>query len=258
MQSRGEKRGGGDALTSVVSGRTTLGRGSPPERLPTQNAPAVCRDSTSRINEECVVLKTGYNIAIILPFMIAGVLFLAVFAGQKNSPSESLVRAARSGSMDMVGQDLDRGASVNSVDREGNTALNRAALMGHEDLSELLLKRGADVNSRSKFGKTALMAAASKGRLPIVALLINNHADVNAMDDYGQTALMCASLRGHSRIVNLLLDRGADVNVRTRRGFTALSLASDQGHRDIVEAILQRKPLLTICGDRQDRHSKYR
>jgi len=56
----------------------------------------------------------------------------------------------------------------------------------------------------------------------------------------------------------LLLDKGADVNVKTRKGFTALSLASDQGHRDIVEAILQRKPLLTICGDRKDRHSKYR
>jgi ankyrin repeat protein len=207
------------------------------------------------VNKECMALKSGYKTAIIFSLIGAGFILLAVLASQEKGLSGNLVQSASSGNVDRVRQALDQGASVDSVDKKGNTALNRAALMGHKD--ELLVERGADVNRKSKFGKTPLMAAASKGHVIIVAYLLDNHAEVNARDDYDQSALICASVRGRIATVNLLLDKGADINVKTRKGFTALSLASDQGHKDIVEAILQEKRALAIC-DRQDRRSRYR
>ena len=205
----------------------------------------------------CAAGKARPAVAMALEHPVRPEVLTTVFAGQDDNPSGRMVQAAFSGDIEKVRRDLDQGAPIDAVDKEGKTALNRAALMGRADVVALLLERGANVDGRSRFGKTALMAAASKGHISVVNRLFESHADVNARDDYNQTALICASVRGRGQIVNVLLQKGADVNVKTKKGFSALSLASDQGHENIVEAILQRKPVLNIC-DSQKRLSTYR
>lgn len=49
---------------------------------------------------------------------------------------------------------------VDSSDEAGNTGLQFAAAGGHEPLVRFLLRRGASVNSRNHYGWSALMQAA--------------------------------------------------------------------------------------------------
>lgn len=49
---------------------------------------------------------------------------------------------------------------VDCSDEAGNTALQFAAAGGHEQLVRFLLRRGASVNSRNHYGWSALMQAA--------------------------------------------------------------------------------------------------
>lgn len=49
---------------------------------------------------------------------------------------------------------------VDCSDEAGNTALQFAAAGGHEPLVRFLLRRGASVNSRNHYGWSALMQAA--------------------------------------------------------------------------------------------------
>ena len=55
---------------------------------------------------------------------------------------------------------LMMGARVNSVDRNGFTALMYASNGGYHNMVQLLINRGAKVDKRSKDGRTALMRAA--------------------------------------------------------------------------------------------------
>jgi ankyrin repeat protein len=50
---------------------------------------------------------------------------------------------------------LDRGAAINALAPNGNTALMMAALYGAQDSAELLLRRGADARLRNKAGLSA-------------------------------------------------------------------------------------------------------
>jgi Acyltransferase family/Ankyrin repeats (3 copies) len=67
--------------------------------------------------------------------------------------------AALNGRRDAVALLLDRGAPVDSRNRDGHTALHGAAFMGYDEIVRLLLARGADVNGRSNDGETPLRSA---------------------------------------------------------------------------------------------------
>lgn len=61
-----------------------------------------------------------------------------------------------------------------------------------------LIKNGADVNTVDKNGRTALMFATIEGRTDIVKELIKNGVDVNAVNEWGTTALAFATIEGHT------------------------------------------------------------
>jgi hypothetical protein len=79
-----------------------------------------------------------------------------------------------------------------------------AAKKGNVALVKKLLEKGADVNAVNKDGETALMWASDKGHTEVAKLLIEKGADVNVADKSGTTALIWASLAGHTEIVKLL------------------------------------------------------
>ena len=66
---------------------------------------------------------------------------------------------------------LERGADVNAVDAQGNSALHGAVDAGHETIAWLLLDQGAKRALRNSAGDTALDIARRRDHGEIVKLL---------------------------------------------------------------------------------------
>jgi len=126
---------------------------------------------------------------------------------QKRLDAE-LLHAAKRRKGERLRQLLTAGASPNSEDSRGTTALIWAANRGFLDGVSELLKKGAQVNAKNKQGSTALTEAALSGSSAVVRVLLDNNADpmvVVASD--GSTALHRAARRGIPEVVQELLIR---------------------------------------------------
>lgn len=100
---------------------------------------------------------------------------------------------------------LERGASADAVDQEGNTLLFRAVRQGYVDVAEFLIGKGADVNSRNRLGWTPLHAAARSGELSLVKLLIAEGARLDVEAGLGQVIpIWIAEDAGHDDVVAAL------------------------------------------------------
>jgi ankyrin repeat protein len=144
----------------------------------------------------------------------------------------------RTGDVRQIREALDRGASPNARDEQGNTPLMLAAVYGEAGAVRLLLDRGAEVNAANAAGATALLHAAADHRK--VSLLVARGADVNHRSEFGNTALMLAARAAKShRTVELLLSRGADAKATNGWGSTALMAAAAAGDAASVRSLLQ-------------------
>src|SRR5262245_28213568 len=116
---------------------------------------------------------------------------LAAFAvggvAQQRNINFELLAAARAGSEATVRALLDQGASPDSRNRLGDTALNIAARDGNAALARLLVERGADVNLPNLARVTPLMSAAFGGHAEIVKLLLARKANVKPTDRVQKT-----------------------------------------------------------------------
>ena len=61
---------------------------------------------------------------------------------------------------------------MDTIDKDGRTALMRASLLGDAKEAARLLANGARVNIQNMAGKTALMRAIAHGHKEVVALLL--------------------------------------------------------------------------------------
>ena len=86
---------------------------------------------------------------------------------------------------------------------EEEASLFEAAKIGDMDLLAYELSRH-DINSVNKDGKTALHLASEAGQFDIVVFLLNLGADQKLLDYDGRTALNYAKLSGNKELVKLL------------------------------------------------------
>ncbi len=82
-----------------------------------------------------------------------------------------LLRAARTGSKEIVAALLDAGCNIDEHNTNGDTPLHLAAEKGHAEVVTLLLDRGADTAAWNRDGRTALDVAETGERKQVASIL---------------------------------------------------------------------------------------
>ena len=160
-----------------------------------------------------------------------------------NEGDEALVtplhQAATFGYRDTVACLLRHGASVCSVDEQGDTPLTVACLRKETDVVGLLLQHAtaADINHANHHGKSALYHAIATQNMDLLDLLHRHQALVQPLFENG--AIWKAGYPQYIRVAMLrcLVDSfGAPVDVLNRRGTNALHMLV-MSYGDATEAI---------------------
>ena len=126
--------------------------------------------------------------------------------------------------------------------------LREAAKADRQEEVDRLIGAGASVDSQDKDGYTALIWASCSGHGSIVESLIRAGASVDMQDKKGCTALILASDSGHGSIVDSLIRAGASVDIQDKKGCTALIWASRRGQGSIVDSLLQHYRFIYYSG----------
>ncbi|KAK0507966.1 hypothetical protein JMJ35_009855 [Cladonia borealis] len=134
---------------------------------------------------------------------------------------------------------LDHRASVDLMNKAGNTAPTLAAATGNLKATRLLQKHGANINTSNRAGNTALILAAAEGRLDLVKFLLDHKANINTSNGAGNTALIVAAAEGRLSSAKLLLEHGADAHAMNKKGCTALSLTAYWGKEKVHRLLLE-------------------
>ncbi len=113
--------------------------------------------------------------------------------------------AIRSGHFSLVEPIIEAGADLNGVaDDRGTTALMDAAASGFEDLTCRMIQMNAVLDTVSKDGQTAVILAAGNGHSAAAVALIKGGADVDTKDMLGMSARKYATLYGQQDILKVI------------------------------------------------------
>lgn len=168
-----------------------------------------------------------------------GVLISAIKGG-KLEPFQCLLRHVGYGKVD-----------VDSVNEHGVTPLMAAAVRGETRMVSALVEAGATIDTQDKQGYTALMVATSKDYHDITEILINTGRagiDLQSKED-GYSALMIATINNNLNgpikcptTPCLLIKNGANLSLRStgdlEGGKTAVHWAALKGRDSILRALL--------------------
>ncbi|XP_056286146.1 ankyrin repeat and SOCS box protein 3 isoform X2 [Pseudoliparis swirei] len=201
--------------------------------------------------------------------------------GRDNRGWTALHEAAAAGSEGCVqeivsaagGSSPSRGAFVNSLTHEGESACYLAAQRGHLAAVRLLLRAHADIDQLTNDSSCPLYAAVGGGHREVVELLVGEGAEVDrthtascwtclhqavhkghkeivrilvgvcnleAVDDHEISPLFVAAQYGRRECLEILVNAGADVSTRAADLATPLLIASQEGHGACVDFLLER------------------
>lgn len=137
---------------------------------------------------------------------------------------------------------IGKGAYVDTVTDNGETALILAVKDSNLEMVSHLLRNGADGDYNNKNDGIALRLAVIKASLPIMNVLVSAGLDLDIKDSKHNTALMWAVIIGdvqiRKEIVKLLLDSGADRTVTDDQNNTAMTVASDD--QEITDLLVKK------------------
>lgn len=145
-----------------------------------------------------------------------------------------LISAAIAGRRDIVKLLLDRGASINARDDNGNTALIQATIYKNIAICRLLLESGAtDDGSELCQGRGVLLVSSALHlavEMPsfsqsLIELMLKKCSNINDRNSCGRTAIHLVMTHQNYAVVKLLIRYGADLNAQDRNMATALHCA---------------------------------
>lgn len=119
-----------------------------------------------------------------------------------------LCYAARNGKFDMVQWLLENGADIDAVSSDrGYSAVMDAVWKANVQIVELLVNKGANLNFVSRDGQTALILATGSENFQICRILAENGADPTIKDRMGMSSIDYATLFKKEEILNLYKQR---------------------------------------------------
>lgn len=130
--------------------------------------------------------------------------YLEKMAVQFDKINNPLCAAAVTGNLQEIDYLLRDGASPDSTDSLGISAISHAILGSSKPAVSKLLSAGANINQAGPFGVTPLMLAANSGMDEMVRFLLLNGADPKLKNDDGETALDIALRKDHHDVIVLL------------------------------------------------------
>ncbi len=154
--------------------------------------------------------------------------------------SIALLSAAASGDAARLQLLLTAGATAETLDANGRSALFLAVDKNYVDCVRLLLTApGTDVNTPNVNNITPLWVSAISGHTECMRLLLTvPEINVNHADEDGETALYWAAQQGHKDCVRMLLAMpGINVNCAASNGATPLKRATANGHRECANML---------------------
>jgi uncharacterized protein len=155
-----------------------------------------------------------------------------------------IFEAAALGRLDRIKQCLrDDASAVNSLSKDGFTALHFACFFGQPDAARLLIEGGAAVDAVAA-NPTRVMplhSAASARNLEAARLLLERGAPgiVNARQQSRWVPLHAAAQNGDRPMVELLLKHHADPALANDEGKTSAMVAREKGHAELA-ALLEK------------------
>lgn len=155
-------------------------------------------------------------------------------------PAARLLTAVYEGDEDAVLKSLRSGASPESADTDGETALYLAAVSDRPGIVRLLLAAGADPDRLSQGTDAPLCGAACGGHTEVVRALLASGAAPDRVEGFGFTALTWAVQQGRAAVVTELLAAGSDPDRPGPTGEPPIVAAARRGSPGCVRALLQR------------------
>lgn len=147
-----------------------------------------------------------------------------------------LMIGAWEGNLELMRLFISRGADINLVNANGETAIALAAWRGRQAAVDWLLARGARLNPGRRQW-SALHYAVFAGHADMVDYLIERGADINALSTNGSSVLMMAIYEGREDLARRLIDKGADRRPRNDWGDGAMEWAMRYNHLNIARLI---------------------
>ena len=149
----------------------------------------------------------------------------------------ALMMAAGRGHTDIVLLLLDHGATLNTEDRHGLSALHHAALNEKIDTVHLLFDLGAEPQL-NKVVYNHIKILTKRNQHAILRVLLQAGANPNMTDVVGEFPLLLAALKNDRDVVLILLQGGAKPNIGNRFGITPIHRAAGYGHKRVVKQLL--------------------
>ena len=182
-----------------------------------------------------------------------------------------LLTASERGQNDTALLLVRAGTPINTVDRQGRTALMLSAASNSPNLTANLVTAGADTTRQDKDGDTALHYAIRRCNIPAAISLLQNatplssmpqarpylhlalqlcadaqvveeiisHVDIDAVDSAGRSALWHAAYQGQTDIAKQLIARHANVSLMDNDAMTPLHAAASRCHAGVMQVLLQ-------------------
>lgn len=148
--------------------------------------------------------------------------------------------ASLEGKTDIVKYLVEKGADINTRDREGSNPLQNAAIKGYFDIVKILVEKGSDVNYKDDNDVTPLHFACMSGNYELVKYLIDKGANVRAVSKAGREPIFEAAWGGNLEMLKFLESKGADLKGINSNGNTPLHFASRNGSKELIEYILSK------------------
>ncbi|RDD41720.1 Transient receptor potential cation channel subfamily A member 1 [Trichoplax sp. H2] len=148
--------------------------------------------------------------------------------------------AAMKGNLTALYHLVRNGASIDTLDEEGNTLLHIAAKGNNRDTIKQILAHTSmkDINTRNTSGQKPIHIAAIYGHNRVMQNMIKNGADINSKDIYSYYPLHYTVKGGYTAAVQLLVDKNAKIDVLDRSNNTPIHLACANGHQEITKILL--------------------